>query len=225
MVIINKHKVGAVIFDLDGTLYDNRKFKFHALLYNIFHLRQTKALLKAKKEMRGIDYGNEEAYRTKLYNTLAEYLRSTPDDVENWYMNIFFKKILDTLKKHCQARPHTNDAFKILRDKDIRTAVLSDFPFVEKRLDMLGVDTGLIDYCVSCEEYGALKPASRPFKDIADKFGVEYGNTLVIGDNSDTDGAGAKASGMPYIEISNKKSDPQSDILTWKDFYNILTQI
>jgi FMN phosphatase YigB (HAD superfamily) len=85
--------------------------------------------------------------------------------------------------------------------------VYSDYPQTGDRLRAIGLDPPSRVY--GPEDFGAQKPAPRPFLSIAADLGAAPAAVLVAGDRDDTDGAGAAAAGMQYARISGDAG--------WKD--------
>ena len=81
------------------------------------------------------------------------------------------------------------------------------------KIAALGFD-GLFDAVVTSEEAGAEKPAARIFETALDRAGVRAEEGVMIGDDPDTDIAGAAALGMRTIqtlEFTSKGASPRAD--------------
>ncbi len=81
------------------------------------------------------------------------------------------------------------------------------------KISALGFD-GLFDALVTSEEAGAEKPAARIFEIALEQAGVRAEETVMIGDDPETDIAGAAAFGMRTIqtlEFTSKGATPQAD--------------
>ena len=68
---------------------------------------------------------------------------------------------------------------------------------------------------VSSESFGALKPAPRPFLEIAAKLNISPENILVIGDRNDTDGLGAESAKMKFIQTESHKTKGDKTVISW----------
>ena len=81
------------------------------------------------------------------------------------------------------------------------------------KISALGFD-GLFDAVVTSEEAGAEKPAARIFEIALEQAGARAEETVMIGDDPETDIAGAAAFGMRTIqtlEFTSKGASPQAD--------------
>jgi FMN phosphatase YigB (HAD superfamily) len=111
------------------------------------------------------------------------------------------------LKRHYTLRPGVRELFRFLEGGDragpAGIAIYSDYPCLRERLGALGFGPGPRVRLYGPESFGAQKPAPGPFRAIAGELGVSPGETLVIGDREDTDGAGALAAGMNFLRLDD----------------------
>jgi FMN phosphatase YigB (HAD superfamily) len=89
------------------------------------------------------------------------------------------------------------------RKRSLGVAIYSDYPALKERLEALGLSCGPQVRLYGPENFGAQKPAPRPFKCIARDLGVLPEDTLVIGDRVDTDGFGAIQAGMRFFLLDD----------------------
>lgn len=83
----------------------------------------------------------------------------------------------------------------------VRLGAFSEYP-CERKLEHLGVRDPFTAIVSSFDaEVRRFKPDPAGFLHTAERLGAGAGETLVIGDRDDADGAGARAAGMRYIEI------------------------
>jgi HAD superfamily hydrolase (TIGR01549 family) len=122
------------------------------------------------------------------------------------------------LKKHYHARPGASELFNALKGF-IPCSVYSDYSLPGERMKAVGLDPGLCFQVYGPLDFGAQKPAPRPFRLIAADFGCNPGEVLMVGDRDAADGAGARAAGLMYIRITDRKEGPDSQALSWEDFY------
>ena len=102
-------------------------------------------------------------------------------------------------------------------------AALSDFPLGSK-LEALGI-ADLVDYAVSAEDYGALKPSARPFRRLLEDIGVSAGEALYTGDSRSKDIDGACNAGMHTALIAPRGSVyNKADIIfsSWEEFRKVV---
>ncbi len=192
----------AVIFDLDGTLYSLRGFGPRIMLKSFPRLKLISGMLNARRMMKGKDYGNSGALYRELFNTIHQETGRDVSAIESWYFNTFYPDFIRVLRK-TKRRTGLDRLLRSFRTRGISLAVFSDYGHVPERLDALGIDTEQFDVIASSEEYGALKPAARPFRKVASLLSVSPEQTLVVGDREDTDGAGAASAGMSFVKVSD----------------------
>lgn len=221
MKLLDK-EINAIIFDLDGTLYNNRCLTPNAMWYNLNQLLTTRKLMKIRKKLRGIDYGSSEKYYYTLAYELSKVTNKKFENVKTWYIENFGGRFVKLIKERYKPREQLNELLKKLKDINIKLAVFSDYPLVKERLQALTVDTDYFDMLVSSEDYGVLKPSARPLKDIADKMKIKASEIVVVGDKDETDGESAKLASMNFIKINEKQTIFEKNVFLWKDFLKII---
>ena len=83
---IDKNRVRAVVFDLDGTLYDNRKFPFWLIFSNLRDMFAFNAERKVRRMMKGVDLDNADTFYNFFFLHLSEKSRfATAEDAKKWY--------------------------------------------------------------------------------------------------------------------------------------------
>jgi FMN phosphatase YigB (HAD superfamily) len=174
-------------------------------------------MLKVRHALRGIDFENRDNYYTHFFAKLALSTRKSVEDLRNWYFHIFYPIFIKLIKEKCTLRPQLSALLKKLKERDIKMAVLSDYNFVEERLEALQLELQYFDVLASNEEYGVLKPSKRPLETIAYKMGIEPAKILMVGDKESTDGAGALLAGMPFVNINYPTE--------WLKFYEMVMKI
>lgn len=191
--------VKAVIFDLDGTLYNKAKLPLRLALSQF--LRCKLLYLKREQEVRKMLMGKHFKDASEFGN--AFFAAFGKPDAENWYHDIYMPDMLKTLSKHYKAEHWVNNTLSELKKKGIKTAVFSDYENVDKKLKVLGIETQLIDYQFSAPNLFGLKPCKESFLAVCGEMGIEPENCIMVGDRYDTDGAGANAAGMRFILTQN----------------------
>jgi FMN phosphatase YigB (HAD superfamily) len=218
-------KAGALILDLDGTLYDTRGLAWHLTLARLRDAPLLWAERKTRKALAGRDFGSPAAYAGEFFSRMSQIAKSPPDTLRAWYVERYMPRICGVLKRHYRPRPGTVEFFADLARTAFPLAVYSDYPHVAERLSALGLDPGGAKL-YGPEHFGAQKPAARPFLTIAKDLGLPPERTLVAGDRADTDGAGAAAAGMAFIGIkTRKKPEPSSaPFLAWETFCSLFRE-
>lgn len=194
-------KVRLVVFDLDGTLYDQPPLRRAMAFELVRHsLRQrslrTAGILHTFRQIRemlgtvqGDDFTNEQF-------ALTARRRGCPESevralVEEWIE----RRPLAHLPRYKASGIDT--LFSALRATGRRIAVWSDYP-VQAKLAALGLKA---DHVIWSGEQGIgrLKPDPTGLLALLEEAGVTADETLVIGDRIDRDAAGAAAIGVPSL--------------------------
>lgn len=188
--------IKAVIFDLDGTLYDNSKLVPELLLCAPFSARMMLSERKMRRELRGCTFGAD-CY-AKMFERLGEIASCTPQRAEEWFFQRFMPAQARALKLFCHAKAWVKPTLEQLRAEGIKLCCFSDYAHVEEKLLALGIEPGSFDLLIDAPAAGGLKPSREAFLYVADRLGVAPGECLVCGDRPDTDGEGAAAAGMAF---------------------------
>ena len=172
----------AVIFDLDGTLYNKKGLPLRLIAADVPHMFMLGNERKARKELMGRWFGDEHAYYEALYARVAEMSHSTADKARRWYEDRYMPQMQRILKRHYHVEPWAEGMMADLRQRGIRTAVYSDYGCLRERLEALGFDCSWVDVvttptararaaaaCASsvssykrCDQHGSiLRPAAR----------------------------------------------------------------
>lgn len=221
MIEVSGKKIEAVVFDFDGTLYENGYFfKFIFLIYNILHFKIFFSHRKVIAALRGNDFGTPELYSTKVFSEMAKRTGKSLETMQNWYYKIFKKTFCSILKRYCKPRKNFNDLCRFLKQNQVKTAIFSDYGFIGSRLEALNIELDCFDLLVSGETEGVLKPGPRPLLKIASHFGIAPEKVLVVGDRADTDGLAAENAGMNYYII--KKRSSAENTVSWNKLLKIL---
>ena len=202
-------KPDLVIFDLDGTLYDTpklRKLLMRKLLFRLFsfrfHLKDfviIKTFREEREKKKGYSSGrlNDEQFEwcASRMNLPVNRVRKCIED----YMYHFPLPFLKRLKYK-----GIDEFFTLLRKKQIKIAIFSDYP-VEEKLQVLGLSSDAM-YFSTQPFIGQLKPNPKALQFICSDMKTKPENTLYIGDREDTDGEGARKAGISFICVDRKKA-------------------
>lgn len=196
------HSVACVIFDLDGTLYDQ------AALRRRMAAVMARSLLRDPRRLREImivrwvrTYREELAERSATdvavvqYRAAAERFGREETEIELMIEEWIERRPLALLPS-CRL-PAAADLLMALRDRGVRTAVLSDYPPVAK-LDALGLQVDAAE-CTTDSFPGALKPDPAALALLASSLGFDLGECLYVGDRDDRDGEMARRAGMRFV--------------------------
>lgn len=199
-----KHK--AIIFDLDGTLYDKKRMPLWLCLGSLGTLRFLAAERYCHLEMFGRYYGDR--IYDEFFSRVAERTGSTPERAKSWYWNHYMPLMARVVKKHYKPFPWVIPTLEKLHQDGVRIALFSEYNFAAEKLEALGVDAGLFDVITDAPTAGGFKPCRKAFLKVAEILGVDPGDILVVGDREDTDGAGADSAGMDFLLVG-PGSDPK----------------
>jgi len=209
---IDSNRIQAVVFDFDGTLYDKRHLAFWLVMANLPYILMLHEERRVRALMKGQWLGSKEDFYTMLFNQIAKRRKSTAKQVKKWYFSRFLPSYAQVLKRYYQPAPWANELFRQLHEKGILVAVFSDYGWTEQRLEALGINTAMVDHVFSAPDMGGLKPCPQVFQQVARIIDVPAKQILMVGDRTDTDGAGAKSTGM--IFFNTNENGPAAATLT-----------
>jgi len=193
--------IKGVIFDFDGTLFDNAFIAFHLIAAfppDLLRIRRERLV---RKHFAGCDYLNPEMYHRAFFTELGRPFLRSVERMRSWYFDRYMPRMTRVLKKHYKPRPGLLAFFKQIDNPASVTkmAVYSDYPFLKERMEALSIFTSERIRLYSPESFGAQKPAVRPFLEIAKEMNLSPEEILVIGDREETDGLGAFGAGMHFF--------------------------
>lgn len=205
---VNWTGVKVVIFDVDGTLYNQkglRKRMLFSLLSYYFkrphRYRELMILKHFRSERERLSSNHGPDLQSSQYHWCANKggypLSLVRKTVDHWifdYPNQFLKRYMF---------PGVASFFRSLRSASIKTAIYSDYAATTK---MAAMDLHP-DLVVSSTDPGIdkLKPNPKALFHIARHFGVQPSECLFIGDREDLDGACAAAAGMPFLLVDKEQ--------------------
>ena len=191
----------AVIFDLDGTLYDKKHLPVRLAGAQFFHLGLLQAERKVRKTLSGMHFRSEEAFYNEFFTRVAVESGRGAEKVREWYFRNYLPSMAKVLGKHYRLRPWVQGLFLELRARGIATVVYSDYGAVEEKLQALGFCLSWVDKVCCAPSFGGLKPDPSGFLQIAGQLDIAPSRVLVVGDRDDTDGEGARGSGMGFLLV------------------------
>ena len=196
--------VKAVIFDLDGTLYDKKGLPRHLVLSELLHLRMLGRERNAVRRLRGVFCGDAKGFYAQLSVIISS---EHPDKARKWYMEHYMPVMVRALQKHYRVEPWVQSMLARLRSQGYKLAVYSDYGFVQERLEAIGADPAWFDYLTAAPDFGGLKPARQSAEKLLRLLDVCPEEVLLVGDRQDTDGVTARSMGMQFEWIDRSQPD------------------
>lgn len=195
-------KIDAVVFDLDGTVYDNKGLPFHLIKCNLTRLLTLQSERWARKAIKNIDFGTPEAVYKALFERMAAICRSkNVEKYERWFHGTYIPQMTAIMALYYEPRPLFRELVEALHAQDIKVFVYSDYEAVAEKLTALQLDVKLFDGLLDAAQTGGLKPCKEAFGRMLETFGCNAATTLMVGDRDDTDGEGARSVGMPFYNV------------------------
>lgn len=195
-----------VVFDVDGTLYDQRIMRLRMLGELARDALDTRSLV-ALKVVRRYRLIREElgAQEVEGFDAVLAARTAEATGVHEAAVKAIVRDWLEQRPlAHILAcrYPGVAELFAGLRRCGIVIAVFSDYPAADKLRAMeLAAD---IVVCTADANIGVLKPNPRGLIAIMDAAKVGLGETLMIGDRIDRDGEAARRAGVPVLIRSSK---------------------
>lgn len=192
--------VKAVIFDLDGTLYEPSHFALRLIAANPFKAGMLARERKCRKSLKGREFPDAQGYYSTLFSLMAKGNGAKAERCRDWFWNCYMPLQARIIRKCFDKRPGFVELLRELRSKSIKTAVLSDYGMVQEKLAACGLDSSLFDGIWESPALGGLKPCPRVFEEACRMLGVKPCEALMVGDRCDTDG-GALSAGLQFIHL------------------------
>lgn len=234
-------EVAGVLFDLDGTLYDQPKLR-RAMVVELVRaavraprrtaeaVRRLRLFRSMREELRG---PAEDAARAPLgdrqFDVPAARLGITPEALRGTVEEWMFERPAPALAR--AAWPGLRPTLTRLRALGLRLGVFSDYPPAAK-LAALGVDD-LFDVALGATDadVDAFKPDPAGFLKGAEALGLAPREVVYVGDRVDVDAEGARRAGMRSVIIDAKRpasplpsrADAPRFVRTFAEVYDALT--
>ena len=154
-------EIRAVVFDLDGTLYDKHCLPRYLVLRNLWALPLLVAERRTRKQLRGQYFGSESAFYDAFFAAMSRGHWFSESMARRWYFGYYMPSMVRVIAKHCRQNDGVGEWLSVCRDRQIAVAVYSDYGCVEEKLHALGLSGENFAYIVSAPELGGLKPAKE----------------------------------------------------------------
>jgi phosphoglycolate phosphatase len=199
--------VDLVVFDVDGTLYDQKRLRLvmlRELLADAWNSRslstiQTLRTFRKVREALGEEPGAD--FMALQYSRTASHHRSSVEDVRALTLEWLEERPLDHLAPCRYA--HLSALFSALRVQGKQIAAFSDYPATAK-LKALQLHANPV-VCATDPGIARLKPDPLGLLNILQRCGVSAGRALMIGDRFDRDGAAADRAGVRALIRSSRR--------------------
>lgn len=210
-------KVKAIVFDVDGTLYNQNIFRIFLVLDLLKHFilspKKTLAALKVLKTYRKVheeirkDLNAVDLYNVQIKKT-ADLHKIHFDDankiMEDWFHTKPLKHITYTKRKKLI------ETFKWFKENNIKTALLSDYP-CERKAKALGVFEYVDEIKSSMDvDIDKLKPDAKGLLRVAEILNLKPAEIMYVGDRYKIDIIGAKNAGYIPVLIGSKHDDKET---------------
>ena len=199
----------AIIFDLDGTLYESRQFPLRLILSDPFRTGFLASERKSRKQLRDKHFESSREYYEALFTLMGKGSQKRSLKACDWFYKRYMPAQVRIIRKRFGPREGVKRMLQILRDKGYRLALLSDYCFAQEKLAAIGLSPSDFDAVWESPALGGLKPRREVFLNACEALGVQPGEALMVGDKASTDG-GALAAGLRFIRIVNSGRQRES---------------
>lgn len=221
--MIESAPIKGVIFDLDGTLYYLRKTRVRLTISLWRWIGVIRHVGSARSAVRHKTYRDKSALQTAFAEELGRRAKMSAEEAGRWYEEVFFKTFVELLDRKAKPRPGLLPFLGELKSRGVKLAVVSDLGRVDERLKVLGISPEAFDVTLCSEACGELKPSPTSFLSVAQQWGIDPRNIVVVGDRVDRDAHAATAAAMQCIIIDNHaptrghRRVGSESLLSWND--------
>jgi putative hydrolase of the HAD superfamily len=202
-------EIKALVFDLEGTLYNSRELA-NEWRVQVFKLLKEKTgrseedilkeFLKITEELR------EQGFRRPPVSMIVEKVGITREEFYKAIDSVDAKKFLKPDPELKQALEHMKKRWKLAMLTNLsRKSTLNI-------IEALDLDPEIFNPLITASEMEKGKPDPEPFKKIIEYLGLEPSSIMMVGDSISSDLAPAKKLGMKTALVSEKESSPLADI-------------
>ena len=195
-------QIRLAVFDVDGTLYDQRRLRLlmaRDLLFHLLSCGNTRfiRILRTYRRLREQLAEEETAkFEQVLLEKTAAACGCSPAEVQQTVFNWMEQRPLPYLAR-CRF-PGVDAVFAGLRRSGIAIGIYSDYP-AQAKLDAMELYADYV-VCAPDKEVEVLKPHPRGLEVLLNKAGMAPENAVLIGDRTERDGEAARRAGvLPLI--------------------------
>jgi putative hydrolase of the HAD superfamily len=206
--------LGAVAFDLDGTLYPNYRLNMRLIPFILRDFSLLMAFGHARDRLRGKGCPREnllpgEDFYAAQARLMAAELKTTGADTVREKVDRYIYRSWEAHFARIKLYAHVRETLEALRQGGLKLALLSDFP-PEQKLKHLGLDHSF-DLVLCSEVLGSLKPDALPFNELARRLDLPPARILYVGNSAAYDVQGAKDAGFKAAYINPFKQNRNAD--------------
>lgn len=219
---MNRSKIQAVLFDLDGTLYIQSRLRslmamelctLPLTLWSWSSVRSTLRVIRhfrlIREDLRALGCPTDQTLVDLQYVRAGEGTGVEASDVEGVITEWMYHRPLKYLQ-WCRPKG-VMEFFAEANRRGLKIGVFSDYP-VKEKLEALGLAQYVqLMLCATDKDINAFKPHPRGFLYACERWGLRPDEVLYVGDRSDVDAKGAAAAGMPWVIINEQVSQPTQD--------------
>jgi phosphoglycolate phosphatase/putative hydrolase of the HAD superfamily len=225
MISLDWQGIDLVVFDVDGTLYDQRRLRFKMVQQLIAHclrhpgdLRTLRVISTFRRCREELAEKESESIADLQFLRPAEELGVEPDAVRRTVEDWLLQRPLEHLRSCRYAK--VAEFMAVLRANGKQVAVLSDYPAGDK-LRALELEASLAVSAVD-PEVDRLKPHPKGLHRVVELAGVVPGRALLVGDRDDRDGECARRAGISYLIRSRA---PATDGHQFQDYGELVRSL
>ena len=175
----------AIFFDLDGTLYHEKKFKFLFILLHPFYALEAKKLGDLRNQVRSIQ---------KLNFSNYDYIDL---NIKKGTRLKIQREIWPAILSRVGYFKGVDSVLKFYKSKGIFLAVVSD-DAPEEKLKGLGLRE-YFDFVVDLNDHGCLKPSPEYLRCLLKEKNFDSNHCLFVGDKEKLDGKLASTLNMHFL--------------------------
>jgi FMN phosphatase YigB (HAD superfamily) len=203
---LNWDEIRLVVFDVDGTLYDQRGLRVSMLremLLSSIRARDIEfiSILRAYRRIREqLGDSLHEDFERELTSRTAAAVGCSEEQVRSTALEWIERRPLRHLIRY--RYPKLPELFRGLRNHGKIIGIFSDYP-ARQKLEALELQADLI-VCAGDEDVGVLKPHARGLKVLMSRATTSPAETILIGDRPERDGLAAEAANVHALIRSRK---------------------
>jgi putative hydrolase of the HAD superfamily len=199
-------EIRLVVFDVDGTLYDQRRLRFCMLREMLLASMRSRniqfiQILRAYRRIRErLGESLSEDFERLLISQTAALVGCSEEHVQSTAEDWLEHRPLRHLLRY--RYPQLPELFRGLRKKGKKIGIFSDYPASQK-LAALQLEADFM-VCATDDDVRVLKPHAKGLKLLMSRAASLPAETILIGDRAERDGLAAKAANVRSLILSRK---------------------